>query len=302
MSFESLAYALLGGRPYFGMALRARQGLISRHAYFLPIVQEVCRARGTNFVRILEVGSWAGTSAVSWGKALEEIGGNGSVLCVDFWKPYLDLSVDVDPIYEEMNEAAAEGKVFRLFQHNIQCCGVAKYVSYQQGSTAEVLPRLASDSFDVIFLDGSHRYEDVAFDIEQASRLISDGGIICGDDLELQRHDLPEREHRAAVASGRDYVLSEAKGCHYHPGVAEAVGEAFGPVASWEGLWAVMRRKPSWATVTLDVSNLRMPLHLLEDPDPSPRSQPVIETRASTLPERIWTLLRSGLRKARARL
>ena len=40
MSIESLAYALLTGRPYFGMALRARQGLISRHPYFLPIVKE----------------------------------------------------------------------------------------------------------------------------------------------------------------------------------------------------------------------------------------------------------------------
>ena len=295
MSFEALADALLTGRPYFGMALRARQGLISRHAYFAPIVQEVCRVRGTNFVRILEVGSWAGTSAVSWGKALEEIGVNGSVMCVDFWEPYLDLSVDVEPTYAEMNEAAADGKVFRLFQHNIECCGVAKYVSYQQGSTVEVLPRLASGSYDVIFLDGSHRYEDVAFDIEQASRLISDGGIVCGDDLELQRHELAEHEHRAAVAAGRDYVLSEAKGSHYHPGVAEAVGEAFGPVASWEGLWAVARRKPSWATVALDVSNPRMPQHLLGDPERSPRIEPVDETRALTAPERIWTALRPYL-------
>lgn len=271
MSFESLACALLTGRPYFGMALRARQGLVSRHAYFLPIVQEVCRTRGNDFVRILEVGSWAGMSAVSWAKALQETGVNGSVLCIDFWKPYLDLSVDVEPIYAEMNEAAAEGKVFRLFQHNIQCCGVAQSVSYQQGSAAELLPRLPSESFDVIFLDGSHQYEHVAFDIEHARRLIADGGIICGDDLELQRHELPEHEHRAAVASARDYTHSEAKGCAYHPGVAEAVAEAFGLVASWEGLWAVMRRGPSWASVTLDVSNLRMPQHLLEDPAQSPR-------------------------------
>ena len=41
-----------------------------------------------------------------------------------------------------------------------------------------------------IFIDGAHGYEDVKFDIAEARRLVKDGGFICGDDLELQMHEI----------------------------------------------------------------------------------------------------------------
>lgn len=268
MSFERLAHALLTGRPYFGMALRARQGWISRHAYFRPIMRAVRRQRPVKSLRILEVGSWAGSSSVSWAKTMQHEGVAGSVLCVDAWKPYFDLELESGAVYSEMNAAAASGEIMQLFQHNVRASGVADYIQCQRGNSRDVLPRLPSGAFDIIFLDGSHQHHQVAFDIAQARRLVADGGIICGDDLELQRDEIPTFEHTQAVRSARDFVRCEAANESYHPGVTEAVADAFGHVAVWEGLWAVMRHGDAWGRVELDLSRRWVPPHLTGDVEP----------------------------------
>ena len=46
-----------------------------------------------------------------------------------------------------------------------------------------MLPRHA---FDIAFIDGDHAYTAVLRDLQAACELIRDGGILCGDDLELQ--------------------------------------------------------------------------------------------------------------------
>ena len=71
MSYRRLAEALLQGQPYFGPALRSLQGFPERHRYILPVVKGVA-ARAD--VKILEIGSWAGTSAISWASALKKLG------------------------------------------------------------------------------------------------------------------------------------------------------------------------------------------------------------------------------------
>jgi predicted O-methyltransferase YrrM len=231
----------------------------------LPIIRAVCRVRNAQPVRILEVGSWAGGSAISWAKGIEAAAAAGSVLCVDAWKPYFDPEVDADAIYSEMSSAAASGEILQLFLHNIKACGEATNIQYLQGDSREILPRFAEDSFDIIFFDGSHEYHQVAFDIAEACRIIADGGIICGDDLELQRDEVADDEHQAAVASSRDYVSSGLNGCLYHPGVTQAVAEAFGRVEAWKGLWAVRKQGHDWAAPELDNSDLAIPRHLADE-------------------------------------
>lgn len=51
------------------------------------------------------------------------------------------------------------------------------------GSSRETLPTLPDRSFDVVFVDGDHGYEGCAFDLEQALRLVRDGGWIIVDDV-----------------------------------------------------------------------------------------------------------------------
>src|SRR5690348_4877464 len=85
MSYKHLAEALLLGKPYFGDALRAKQGLIERHQYFRPVISIFDRSVPLN---ILEIGSWAGASAISWALALRDTRHPGRITCVDPWEPY----------------------------------------------------------------------------------------------------------------------------------------------------------------------------------------------------------------------
>jgi hypothetical protein len=161
-----------------------------------------------------------------------------------------------------MNAAAERGDVFRLFLHNIKAAGVADIVGYRTGATGDILPQLEPASFDVIYVDGSHAFDDVLCDLSHAIRLIRDGGVICGDDLELQRDALDPGEHAVALASGRDYVRAESAGTHYHPGVTEAVARLAGPVFSWNGFWAGRRKSSKWEW--LDIEPGPLPDHIVD--------------------------------------
>src|SRR6185503_20791796 len=119
MSYRRLAEAMLQGRPYFGPALRALQGPPERHQYIRPVVNAVKNAAGP--LEILEIGSWAGASAISWAAALKELGLQGRVTCVDAWLPYFDLEKEKGGHYERMNRAAETGMIYKLFQHNVSC-------------------------------------------------------------------------------------------------------------------------------------------------------------------------------------
>src|ERR1035438_7330548 len=86
MSYRELAEALAGDEPYFGPAMRALQGPPERHGYYLPAVKAAAAGRTSDF-RILEIGSWAGASTVSWASALRALGVEGQITCVDPWLP-----------------------------------------------------------------------------------------------------------------------------------------------------------------------------------------------------------------------
>lgn len=262
MSFRTLAEALLSGRPYFGPALCAMQGAPERHRYFLPVVTGMARRREGRHLDILEIGSWAGASTVSWALALRETGAVGTVTCVDPWAPYFDVESERARHYLDMDSAARDGLVALLFEHNIRSAGVAGMVRQLRGYSQNVLPELPGGQFDIVYIDGSHRFEDVCFDIREAKRLLRDDGVICGDDLEIEAGALPAGELAQAIASGRDYLSSATPGSHYHPGVTGAVAQEFRAVGVWEGFWAAQPRDGEWAAPGLDVDALRLPVHI----------------------------------------
>jgi predicted O-methyltransferase YrrM len=212
---------------------------------------------------VLEIGSWAGASAVTWAMALREAGASATVTCVDPWLPYFDAEAEHDRHYRDMNDAARDGLIAQLFEHNIRCAGVADMIRQRRGYSQNVLPELPSGQFDIVYIDGSHRFEDVRFDIQQAKRLLRGGGVICGDDLERQSSEVSADELSQAIAGGRDYVYSEASRSHYHPGVTAAVGREFDSVGVWDGFWAVRKRGEKWVVPDLDLTALRLPDHIL---------------------------------------
>lgn len=262
MDERQLIEAILSGKPYFGPALRAFQGEPLRHGFMTALVELLARHETSLPIDILEVGSWAGGSALTWAAALRRFGLAGRIVCVDPWQAYFDTQVDAAPVYHEMNAAAEDGLIYKLFLHNIRSAGVGDLVVPMKGRSRDLLPTLRPESFAVVFLDGSHRYEDVAHDIQSATPLVRVGGILCGDDLELLASEIALDELAEAAARGIDYTRHQASGYFYHPGVTKAVGEAFARPSRWDGFWAVRKANDGWEPVDLTGCGVTVPTHL----------------------------------------
>lgn len=263
MSYRALCEALLKGEPYAGSALQALQGDPERQRYFRPVVKSAAELLSSP-LDILEIGCWAGVSTISWGMALRDLQIEGTITCVDPWLPYFDTHVNKADVYREMNEAADTNLIYKLFEHNIASAGLQNLVRIEKGTSREVLPKLTPSRWAIAYIDGSHTYADVAFDIDQARRLLRNGGILCGDDLELESEQIDPSELSAAVRTNQDFVLSASNGRYYHPGVTAAVGELIGKVLVRDGFWAVRIFKDRHSQLELDLASTTVPSHILK--------------------------------------
>lgn len=253
------------GRPYFGHVMWAAQGLPLRHVVMQELIRiEVGRLQSRRF-HILEVGSWAGGSAITWAEAIKRYQrGNGFVVCVDPWEPYFDLTKRPNaPVYREMFDALAMDTIYDLFLHNIKAAGHDDIVMPIRGHSTAILPALPHGYFDLVFIDGDHSYAAVSADLKAAAGLIKDGGILCGDDLELQLPEIDLEYARTQIES--DYIRDPRSEREYHPGVTLAVAESIGAVSSVVGCWAVRRRGDRLERIDMSAISTatdRIPAHL----------------------------------------
>lgn len=253
-------------RPYFGRVMWASQGLPLRHVVMQELVRLEASRQGAGPFHILEVGSWAGGSAITWAEALtRHHRADGRVVCVDPWKPYFDVKKRPDAaVYREMSDALANDTIYELFLHNITTAGHAGLVLPLRGAATAMLPALPRNYFDLVFVDGDHSYAAVLADIQAAGGLIKDGGVLCGDDLERQSFEIDQAYARTQIES--DYIRDPRSGHEYHPGVTLAVGELFGEVSQVAGCWAVRKRGTGWERFDMSparCSEDRIPAHLI---------------------------------------
>jgi predicted O-methyltransferase YrrM len=254
-------YSIFKNQPYFGHFRAAGVGVSAgvhnverrkvREANMRRLVAACCSSREGNS-RVLEVGSWAGWSAIVWARALEQCKQTkGSVICVDPWVNYLDLALNRDmPVYRAMAEATKRDGIMRLFYHNVRSAGYAAMVHPFRGSADYCLPLLRDVSFSLAFIDGDHAYSAVKRDLHNASRLLCDGGLLCGDDLEYQFGEVDELHLRTEAE--RDWTVDPKSSQGYHPGVALAVWDFFRQkVSCWDGLWAMRKAGDAWKPVEL---------------------------------------------------
>ena len=266
--------ALREDRTYFGPRMAAPQGDPRRKGRLQALVSYVARQRPSSPINIIEIGSWAGASAIAWAKALDRHGRDGTIVCVDHWRKYLDTRLNVEPIYRVMDASVDDDAIYKLFRHNLRASGVADRVIEMRGSSRDILPRLASESFQIVFIDGSHTYDDVLSDIQDGKRLVCDGGIICGDDLEIHANDCDPEFLTRASADAQDYCQDPRTGVFFHPGVTRAVHDVFGTVSALDGLWAAQRTGAAWTGVHIDPTQSSVPDHLSFDQD-EPRVEAV---------------------------
>lgn len=254
-----------GNKPIFN----AEYAILSapvRHLFMIASIwnlNKAKKAKDPNF-QILEIGSWVGASALSFAQGLREHNGSmGTITCVDAWRPFFDRNTHNKEIYAAMENALQSETAYNLFLHNIRTIPESIACQHFRGTSNQILPLLKSEAFDIVFVDADHSYTPVKSDINNSLRLVKEGGIICGDDLNLQMFQVDKKVAKEFCES--DFIKDEKSTRNYHPGVTVAVDEIFGEVSVWGGFWAMQKQGATWKKISFRDMPVIFPEHFPDD-------------------------------------
>jgi len=152
---------------------------------------------------IIEVGSWMGWSAIKMAEAMATLEDtNKGIICVDTWlgatefwatgnesggwwqQMGLHENFFRENHYEFLSLKCGYPSVYYNFLSNIFHKNLQKFICPfpQTSSIASRWFSLNNVKADLIYIDGSHDYEDVKSDIKNYFKLLENNGIIFGDD------------------------------------------------------------------------------------------------------------------------
>lgn len=221
---------------------------------FMSAVLDSLKNRG-NLIEIIEIGSYAGASLLTWANAAHKLLKEYcNFTCIDPWG-----AKEADQYYKKTTMSLKSNQIYEIFCHNANLCKTAAKITPIRGVSKDILPKLKSNKYNLIYIDGSHYYQDVLGDIIESERLLKLGGIVCGDDLELQLDQCDPAFIRTNKKT--DFIIDPRSRKHFHPGVTLAVGEYFGEVSSFSGFWAMRKTASGFEKITLREARGLLPQH-----------------------------------------
>jgi predicted O-methyltransferase YrrM len=127
--------------------------------------------------RILEVGTFAGTSLIAMMNRLPDSTG----VAIDRWESYIEKSSDT--VVEELS-TMTEKNIEQLFHKNMRIAGLTDRVKAYKGDSVDKLLELVErkERFDFIYVDGSHKCIDCYTDMALSWKLLDIGGTLAVDD------------------------------------------------------------------------------------------------------------------------
>lgn len=137
---------------------------------------------------VFEVGTWLGASAINMAEAARDMGLKTKVYCVDtwlgaeeFWNKYSHTS-ERDLLLKNGYPQTYFKFLANVVEHGLQNFIVPVPNTSHIGAMILAHRRLKAD---LIYIDGSHDYEDVRGDIRDYMPLLNEGGVMFGDDFGL---------------------------------------------------------------------------------------------------------------------
>lgn len=149
-----------------------------------PIFRELIKL--TRPKLIVEIGTWKGRSAMHMAECLEAEGLTDSrIICIDTWlgaEEFIDKPDD-DPKRGLMRRMGYP-QIYYQFLSNVDYRALGKYIVPLPQPSSIGLRYLRNKGLkaDLIYIDGSHEYEDVRDDLDKSNYLLNRGGIVFGDD------------------------------------------------------------------------------------------------------------------------
>ena len=208
-----------------------------------PVLEALAEAYLSSCFVALEIGTWFGEGSTQiWANRLTP---GSQLFLIDGWKEYIsDADKARDTAYSAMDSVhhiAINSVLKTIYEREKKATGE---IYLLRGKASNVCKFFKPNSFDFIYIDGSHYYEEVKEDIRLAKILIKEGGVIAGDDLEVM--PTPSRLDLAKKNLHRDFIQSEEENVSFHPGVLLAVYESFPSVTNNTGVWTVQKRGDHW--------------------------------------------------------
>jgi methyltransferase family protein len=150
-------------------------------------------------VRIVEIGSWEGRSAIFFLKYLRR----STIVCIDTFAGTEEEGYVYGLLGDQLAGVAAR------FDRNV--APFADRVEKIKSRSAPALARLQAEKrrFDLAYIDGGHRYDDVMADSLGIWALMAPGGIVIWDDYEWAPEFAREERPQAAID---DFLRAHAGG------------------------------------------------------------------------------------------
>lgn len=185
----------------------------------------------------LEIGSYLGESLETYGEILsEKLDDNYLMISVDPYGLYLKKSMNM--IYMYFINNISKTKFKNNFTH----------LRMEAKKAYNILNKL-SIKLDFCYIDGSHYYKDIKFEIENFNNILINSsnykGFMCGDDCEIGYDDLIKKVDSNKVdelllnCENLDFIKNfDNKNINFHPGVTRAIKESLFPIKiTSSGFW-----------------------------------------------------------------
>ena len=129
-----------------------------------------------------EIGVWKGQSISYFTVESLNLNKQGTIYAIDHWK---GSSEHLDPEHGAYEPLLQEGpdSLYNLFLSNIE--PVKEKITVLRKDSVEASKDFSDNTFDAIFVDAGHGYNDVLQDlISWYPKVKNNGGIICGHDYD----------------------------------------------------------------------------------------------------------------------
>jgi predicted O-methyltransferase YrrM len=121
-------------------------------------------------VRVVEIGSWKGRSTIALATGVAARRAGGVVHAIDPHRGGV------------LHRLTGEADSYGAFVANVERAGVRDVVDPIRTTSAEARSRIPDDSVHVLFVDGSHRYDDVLRDLEAWTPALRAGARVAFHD------------------------------------------------------------------------------------------------------------------------